>query len=87
MHPDSNVRIVGAQIANVKQMFELCQDAHFKMLPDVPIAGWDVAVTSEGTYLLEANLSCNFFLGSFDQQAYFSFVDQVFTYADALRFF
>jgi hypothetical protein len=28
--------------------------------------------------LLEANLSCNFFRGSFDKEAYFSFVDDYF---------
>jgi hypothetical protein len=31
------------------------------MLPDVPLAGWDVALTAEGACLLEVNLSCNFF--------------------------
>ena len=30
-------------------------------MPDVPLAGWDVAFTDKGMLLLEANLSCNFF--------------------------
>ena len=39
------------------------------MLPDVPLAGWDVAITKEaGVCLLEVNLSCNFFRGTFDQR-------------------
>jgi hypothetical protein len=30
--------------------------AHFKMMPDVPIVGWDVAFTPGGIYLLEVSL-------------------------------
>lgn len=41
--------------------------AHYLMLPDVPFVGWDVALTDKGIYLLEVNLSCNFFRGSFDK--------------------
>jgi glutathione synthase/RimK-type ligase-like ATP-grasp enzyme len=48
------------------------------MMPGVPLAGWDVALTNKGMVLLEANLSCNFFRGSFDKEAYFSFVDDYF---------
>ena len=46
------------------------------MCPAVPLVGWDVALTTEGTCLLEANLSCNFFRASFDKPAYFGFVEE-----------
>jgi len=39
-------------------------------------------MTNKGTCLLEANLSCNFFRGSFDQKAYFDFVDSYFQLLD-----
>jgi len=45
------------------------------MMKEVPLAGWDVAFTSEGIFLLEANLSCNFFKGTFDRVAYIDLVD------------
>lgn len=45
-------------------------------------AGWDVARTDKGACLLEANLSCNFFRGTFDQEAYFEFVSDYFTFLD-----
>ena len=48
------------------------------MMPDVPIVGWDVAFTPTGIFLLEVNLSCNFFRGNFDVQDYICFVDEFF---------
>lgn len=33
----------------------LCCSAHFKMMKDVPLAGWDVAFTTEGVFLLEVS--------------------------------
>ena len=50
-------------------ILRLVRDAHARMCPAVPLVGWDVALTTEGTCLLEANLSCNFFRASFDKQA------------------
>ena len=35
-----------------------------------------VAITPGGLYLLEANLSCNFFRASLDRQQYYSFVGE-----------
>ena len=84
-HPDTGVFMVGAEIVKPSQLFALCVDAHYKLLADVPVAGWDIAVTTAGTFLLEANLSCNFFMGSFDQAAYFSFVDECFAEVDRRR--
>ena len=54
---------------------KLCTEAHRLLLPDVPLVGWDVALTKEhGPVLLELNISCNFFMGRVDQHAYISFM-------------
>lgn len=34
-------------------MFDCICRSHYKMMPDVPIVGWDVAFTSKGVFLLE----------------------------------
>jgi len=82
-HPDTGVRVTGAKIPNIEGIKKLCEDAHLKLLPDVPLAGWDVALTAEaGMCLLEVNLSCNFFRGTFNQTAYFKFIDEYFIFLD-----
>jgi len=82
-HPDTGVRVTGNTIPNIEGIKKLCEDAHLKLLPDVPLAGWDVALTEEaGMCLLEVNLSCNFFRGTFDQNAYFAFVTDWFSFLD-----
>jgi len=54
---------------------KLCTDAHRLLLPDVPLVGWDVALTREhGPALLELNISCNFFMGRVDERAYAAFM-------------
>lgn len=50
--------------------------AHYAMMPEVPIVGWDVAFTTKGIFLLEVNLSCNFFRGSFDLPRYIDLIDR-----------
>jgi len=56
----------------------LVTEAHRKLMPRVPLIGWDVAITAEhGMCLLEANLSCNFFRASFDVTKYGSFVEEL----------
>ena len=45
--------------------------AHLVAAPDVPLVGWDVALTPGGVFLLEMNLSCNLFNGSFDSRAFY----------------
>jgi hypothetical protein len=42
------------------------------------MAGWDVALTNKGVLLLETNLSCNFFRGTFDEDLYFNMVHEYF---------
>lgn len=77
-HPDTGVRVAGETIEGMSECVALVRRAHAKLLPHVPLVGWDVALTEEaGICLLEANLSCNFFRASFDQDAYFTFVEQV----------
>lgn len=74
MHPDTGVNISGTQIPNAQEMVQLVESAHARLLPGVPIVGWDVALTTDGLVLLEVNLSCNFFRGSFDKNVYIEFV-------------
>lgn len=82
-HPDSMERVAGHVIPNMDQIKALCEEAHFKLLPDVPLAGWDVAITEEaGMCLLEVNLSCNFFRGTFDKEKYFDFISEYFDFLD-----
>ena len=78
-HPDTGRVVTGTKVAEMTEMLELVERAHARMMPGVPLAGWDVAFTNKGMLLLEANLSCNFFRGSFDKAAYFDFVHEYFT--------
>ena len=77
-HPDTGREVTGTKLPDLPGMLAFVERAHARMMPDVPLAGWDVAFTNKGMVLLEANLSCNFFRGSFDKGAYFSFVDDYF---------
>jgi hypothetical protein len=72
-HPDipDNRPIAGTVIQDFNDLLTLVCKAHYQLLPDVPLVGWDVALTSRGVFLLEVNLSCNFFRGSFDKAKYF----------------
>eukprot|EP00055_Hartaetosiga_balthica_P014807 m.83507 g.83507 ORF g.83507 m.83507 type:complete len:517 (+) comp8691_c2_seq1:230-1780(+) len=82
-HPDSLQHISGGTIPNIKEIKELVCKAHAKMLPDVPLCGWDVALTKEyGMCLLEVNISCNFFNGSFNKENYFSYVNKFYSELD-----
>ena len=80
-HPDlsrDKPEIAGQHIAECKAAREVVLTSHYKLLPDVPMVGWDVAFCADGIYLLEVNLSCNFFRGTFDVPEYISFVDEHF---------
>lgn len=83
-HPDTGTPITGSVIKEIKQMKKLCEEAHFKLMKDVPLCGWDVALTNKGVLLLEVNISCNFFRGTFDQPWYFRFVDEYFRHLEKL---
>ena len=85
-HPDTGKRVAGATIPGFEdRVLELARDAHEKLLPRVPLAGWDVVLSKDhGPCLLEANLSCNFFRGSFDEAKYVDFIHDYFAYCDAV---
>jgi hypothetical protein len=55
------------------------------MMKDVPIIGWDVTFTPKGIFLLEVNLSCNFFRGSFDIPRYIALVDAYWKHIEELE--
>jgi hypothetical protein len=80
-HPDCDKQVTGRQVP-IEEMKHLCVEAHRVLLPDVPMAGWDVALTNKGALLLETNLSCNFFRGTFDEDLYFNFVHEYFEMLD-----
>ena len=82
-HPDKpGSKVTGYQIPDFKaRVLDLAIGAHEKLLPGVPIAGWDVVLSKQhGPCLLEVNLSCNFFRGSFDEHKYFNFIHQYFLF-------
>jgi hypothetical protein len=71
VHPDGNIPIYGNIVPNIQSMIQLVQNAHYTLCPHVPFCGWDVVLSSNPIVpicLLEVNLSCNFFRGTFDQQ-------------------
>jgi hypothetical protein len=80
VHPDTGVEITGKSLGSdvMSEILRISREAHFSMLCEVPLVGWDVALTPDGTFLLEANLSCNFFRGSFDRVHYMSMLSAMF---------
>lgn len=70
-HPDGDIPVSGNYVPDIQNVLALVEESHFKMCPDVPIAGWDVVFSTNPQVpicLLEVNLSCNFFRGSFDKK-------------------
>lgn len=85
-HPDNGVRVTGRVLPDLHAALELCTSAHRRLMPDVPLVGWDVALTAEaGACLLELNISLNFFCGSFDRPAYAHFMLDHFAALERLR--
>jgi hypothetical protein len=85
-HPDSGKLVTGTSIPDFAKMLQTCIEAHEKLCPKCPLAGWDLALTKEhGPCLLETNLSCNFFRGSFDQAWYFDFMTKYYEHCEALQ--
>uniref|UniRef100_A0A6B2L540 Alpha-L-glutamate ligase-related protein ATP-grasp domain-containing protein n=1 Tax=Arcella intermedia TaxID=1963864 RepID=A0A6B2L540_9EUKA len=83
-HPDCGVKITGETIPDIIKIRQLVEEAHKELIPDVPLAGWDVALTTKGTLLLEVNLSCNFFRGTFDVPGYVVMLDAYFSKLDGM---
>jgi hypothetical protein len=78
-HPDTGLKLEGMKLTCADSATENCIDAHRRLMPNVPVIGWDVAVAEgHGSVLLEANLSCNFFGGIYDRQQYLRIVDTYF---------
>ena len=77
-HPDSGVAVTGKRIPGMDEIRDLVTRAHLECCPTVPLCGWDVSLSDEGTLLLEVNLSCNFFQATIDRDQYFRFVDKYF---------
>lgn len=78
-HPDdASKKVTGRCVPGIREMLSLVEDSHLKLCAKVPICGWDVALTASDEVpvcLLEVNLSCNFFRGSFDLGTYLDFCD------------
>jgi hypothetical protein len=81
-HPDSSAVVTGKTIPGMSEIRALVKRAHAECCPEVPLCGWDVALTNEGTLLLEVNLSCNFFQATIDRNEYFCFVDEHFRHLE-----
>lgn len=81
VHPDApDAAVTGRTVPDIARMLQLVESAHFKLCPRVPMAGWDVVLCkheSRPICLLEVNLSCNFFRGSFDVPHYLDFCDHL----------
>ena len=85
-HPDTGRPVTGNVVPGFQdRVLKLATDAHAALLPRVPLAGWDVVLSRDhGPCLLEANLSCNFFRGSFDEGDYVDFIHDYFDYCDSV---
>ena len=55
--------VSGSVVPSLHSLLNTCKTCHRALLPDVPLVGWDVALTNDGPMLLELNISCNFFNG------------------------
>jgi hypothetical protein len=88
-HPDAQeLAVTGHKVPDIAGMLALVEKSHLRMCPRSPMAGFDVVFSDDSKLpicLLEVNLSCNFFRGSFDKQEYLSFVDQLLCQLQTLR--
>lgn len=76
-HPDGDIPVTGNYVPDISSILALVEQSHFDMCPRVPFAGWDVVLSADPKLpvcLLEVNLSCNFFRGSFDKKVRMCFV-------------
>jgi len=87
-HPDGNIQVTGKTLPDIRAMLDLVEESHLKLCPDVPFVGWDVVLSADKKLpvcLLEVNLSCNFFRGSFDKKVYLNFIDDALVKLQAQR--
>ncbi|WIA30006.1 hypothetical protein OEZ86_000103 [Tetradesmus obliquus] len=71
-HPDTGKQVAGCVLPGMADVLDAVVAAHMAACPDLPLVGWDVALTPEGVFILEVNLSCNLFNGAFDSASYYS---------------
>ena len=79
-HPDTAAAVSGTTVPNFAAIKDICTDAHHKLLPHVPMVGFDVVLSDGvegGVCLLEVNLSCNFFRGTFDEGRWWGGIGKV----------
>lgn len=78
-HPDvEGLEVSGKTVPDIRGILKLVEESHVKLCPDVPFVGWDVVLSADEKVpvcLLEVNLSCNFFRGTFDLKTYLDFID------------
>jgi len=88
-HPDvEGLEVTGKTIPDIRGMLKLVEESHLKLCPDVPFVGWDVVLSKDPKLpvcLLEVNLSCNFFRGTFDYKTYLDFIDESLVKLQTLR--
>jgi len=87
-HPDGDIAVTGNYVPDIGDVLRLVEQSHLDLCPRVPLAGWDVVFSADSKHpvcLLEVNLSCNFFRGSFDKKVYLDFVDDAFSRLQAQR--
>ena len=87
-HPDGDIPVSGSVVPDIRGMLHLVETSHHKLCPDVPLVGWDVVLSADEKLpvcLLEVNLSCNFFRGSFDRKVYLDFLEDMVTDLQARR--
>jgi hypothetical protein len=88
-HPDvDGLEVSGKSVPDIKGMLKLVEESHLKLCADVPFVGWDVVFSKDPKVpicLLEVNLSCNFFRGSFDSNKYLDFIDESLVRLQAMR--
>lgn len=84
-HPDTGRPVTGAVIPGLPGVLATVAASHRRLLPEVPLVGWDVALTPAGPMVLEVNLSCNFFCGAYDRARYVAFASAHFVALERLR--
>jgi hypothetical protein len=84
-HPDTGRPVTGAVIPGLPGVLATVAASHRRLLPEVPLVGWDMALTPAGPLILEVNLSCNFFCGGYDRAAYVAFATAHFVALERLR--
>ena len=53
-HPVTNTKIEGFQIPYFKEAIKMVKDAS-KVVPQVGLVGWDIAITNKGPVMIEGN--------------------------------